>query len=327
MLPEPDRFGHARSPYNSCIRLIFFAFTKGDPFGMFRSFLNRHWLPPVATLIAAFILAGAPVIAVAQNAAESTPDVTTDAVNILLLGSDKRPDEQIDAVRSDVMAVLHLDPTAGSCRLLSVPRDTRVELPGIGYTKINHALMEGGVPMATDTVEGFLGIEIDHYGLIDFDGVAIIVDAIGGVTITNEYAFSLGSNQFPVGELHLDGAQAVLYARYRGGPDGDIGRMHRQQLVLQALVREVDSASIPGLMQAIWTGLDQHLMTDVTPDTLLALADTYAGACTSETLGVDTIPYSDGGMMWDDLFGQQLWFGITDPATVRQKVNWLLTGQ
>jgi LCP family protein required for cell wall assembly len=285
------------------------------------SFLRRM-AAPILAIVVALLLATSPAIVAAQ--ADPTPDVTSDPVNILLLGSDKRPGEAIDAVRSDIMAVLHLDPTAKTCRLLHIPRDSRVEMPGIGFTKINHALMEGGVPLATQTVEGFLGIEIDHYGVIDFEGAAIVIDALGGVTIHNEYAFDLGGNHYPAGEQHLDGAQAVLYARYRYGPDGDFGRMHRQQVVFQALIRDLDPAAIPALLQATWSGLGDHLMTDLTPETLLALATTYAGSCTSETLGVDIIPDSTQGMAWDDLFAQELWFVIVDPAIVQQKVAWLL---
>ncbi len=185
---------------------------------------NRRSLYAMCALgiVLALLLAGTGV-------ATAQADVASEPVTILLLGSDARPGEVIDGVRSDIMVVLHLDPVASACGMLSIPRDTRVEIPGIGYTKINHALMEGGVPLATETVERFLGIDIDHYGLIDFVAAAQIIDALGGVTVTNEYAFDIGGNHYPAGEQRLDGARAVLYARYRYGPDGDFGRIHRQQ--------------------------------------------------------------------------------------------------
>lgn len=266
-----------------------------------------------------------PLLVTAQTP-EATPGVASRPLNILLLGTDARPGEAIDGVRSDIMAVLHLDPEERSCRMLSIGRDTRVEMPGIGFTKINHALMEGGVPLATETVEDYLGIEIDHFGLIDLTGAAMAIDAIGGVTVQNDEAFAIGGNEFPEGEIEMNGAQAVLYARYRGGEDGDLGRMARQQAVLAALLEEVEELTIPQLLQASLGGIQDHVMTDLSPDMLLELADTYLGSCMSETFVVETIPYSEGGMMWDDLFGEELWFGVTDPAVVEEMVQDLVEG-
>jgi anionic cell wall polymer biosynthesis LytR-Cps2A-Psr (LCP) family protein len=186
--------------------------------------------------------------------------------------------------------------------------------------------MEGGVSLATATVESYLGIEIDHFGLIDLAGAALAIDAIGGVSVENDEAFAIGGNEFPVGEIRLDGARAVLYARYRGGDDGDIGRMARQQAVLAGLLEEVGGLSVPQLLQASTSGIQDHVMTDLSPDVLLGLADIYLGSCTSETVSFATIPYSDGGMMWDDLFGQELWFGVTDPVVVDEMVDELVHG-
>lgn len=280
-------------------------------------------LPGVLLLALALLLPG-PLLAAAQTP-EGTPGAAQ-PMNILLLGVDARPGEAIDGVRSDIMAVLHLDPATRSCRLLSIGRDTRVELPGIGFTKINHALMIGGVPLTIDTVEEYLGIRIDHYGLIDFTGAAMAIDAIGGVTIVNDEAFSIGGNDFPEGEIALDGAQAVLYARYRGGADGDIGRMRRQQAVLAGALRALDSVALPQIVQVTRAGIQDHIMSDLTPEILLPLATTYMSGCTGETLSVATIPYSEGGMMWDDYFGQELWFGVTDPAVVEEMVRDLVEG-
>lgn len=271
-------------------------------------------------IVLALLLAGTGV-------ATAQADLTSEPVNILLLGSDARPGEAIDGVRSDIMVVLRLDPAAGACRMLSIPRDTRVEIPGIGYTKINHALMEGGVPLATETVERFLGIDIDHYGLIDFVAAAQIIDALGGVTVTNEYAFDIGGNHYPAGEQRLDGARAVLYARYRYGPDGDFGRIHRQQQVFAGLLRELQGASVTQLTQTAWGLLGPHMMSDLTPAMLLELASTDGGSCNGEALVIDTIPDTAQGYYWDDLFQQELWFVVVDPAVVQQKVDALIHGE
>lgn len=285
---------------------------------------RRFWSLPGVLFLVMALLVPAPLLAAGQ-----TPEATPGAarpLNILLLGVDARPGEEIDGVRSDIMAVLHLDPATQSCRLLSIGRDTRVELPDVGLTKINHALMIGGVPLTIETVEDYLGIPIDHYGLIDFTGAAMAIDAIGGVTLVNDEAFSIGGNEFPLGEIELDGAQAVLYARYRGGADGDIGRMRRQQAVLGAALRALDSVALPQMLQVTRSGIQDHIMSDLTPENLLPLVTTYMSGCTGESLSVETIPYSEGGMMWDDYFGQELWFGVTDPVVVEEMVQDLIEG-
>lgn len=271
------------------------------------------------------LASGSVAAGVAQDS--STPTIVDQPINILLLGSDARPGEAIDGVRSDIITVLNLDPTVGSCRLLSIPRDTRVDIPGIGSTKINHALMEGGVPLTQQTVLSYLGVEIDYYALIDFVGAEQVIDAIGGVTIMNDTAFELSGYSFPAGEQRLTGPQAVAFARYRGGPDGDFGRMRRQQIVLEALIEQVSNASIPEVVRATLTGLDGHFMTDLVPFEVLALASTYMRTCTPETIAVDTLAASTQGMYRDDLLQQDLWFVIVDPAEVQQKVQWLLTGE
>ena len=100
------------------------------------------------------------------------PDTVT---LFLLMGVDARPGEAIDiGVRPDSLSVAAYDSATNSCRLLSIQRDSRVELPGYGMSKINHALAVGGIPYEKLVVEQFLGIPIDHYALIDFTGVTAV---------------------------------------------------------------------------------------------------------------------------------------------------------
>ena len=124
-----------------------------------------------------------------QRLLVATPDtapVSAGSLTVLVMGVDARPGQPIDIqVRADALSVVHIDPETGICRMLSIPRDTRVMLPGYGYSKVNHALAIGGVPYQQLVVGQYLGIEIDHYGLIDFAGMAELVDAVGGVTVEN----------------------------------------------------------------------------------------------------------------------------------------------
>ena len=128
--------------------------------------------------------------------------IAHDSYAVLAMGVDARPGEPIDIeVRPDSLAVVYLDGSDGSCRMLSIPRDTRVELPGYGESKINHALAVGGVPYEALVVENLLGIELPHYGLIDFGGIEGLVDGVGGITVENDSAFSIDGHDFPVGTL------------------------------------------------------------------------------------------------------------------------------
>lgn len=109
--------------------------------------------------------------------------------NIVVLGVDERPSEE-DTGRSDTLFVVMLDSDNNNVSLLSVPRDTRVKIPGYGWDKINHAFAFGGHKLTQQTTEELLGIRINNYVMIDFKGFKGLVDAIGGVDIEVEKPMS-----------------------------------------------------------------------------------------------------------------------------------------
>jgi LCP family protein required for cell wall assembly len=246
------------------------------------------------------------------------------SIAILMMGVDARPGEPIDVdVRPDSLAVVFLDGEDQSCRMLSIPRDTRTELPGYGQSKINHALAVGGVPYEQLVVENLLGIEIDHYGLIDFAGITQLVDAVGGITITNDEAFEIDGLVFPVGTQALDGQHALMYARYRGGPDGDFGRQERQQQVVRALLSEgagvVVVTAVPDLLDAV----EGHVRTDMNARQLVAFSQEFRAGCTAETLETARLE-GTVAMQYDELMQQELSFVTVEPAEVDRKVVWLV---
>lgn len=163
---------------------------------------------------------------------------------VVLLGSDARAEE---ASRSDTIVV-----TRAGGGSLAVPRDTLVEIPGVGQDKVNAALAYGGPGLTVETLEGLLGVGIDDYVVLDFGGVEEIVDALGGVTVNVEepISYGLGGRKvaIPAGEQELDGFEALAYVRYRGTPSADIGRIGNQQKFLTALVQEATSPSKLGYM-------------------------------------------------------------------------------
>ena len=159
-----------------------------------------------------------------------------DPVNILLLGSDSRHGE---TARSDTLILVRLDYKEERIYFISIPRDMRVYIPNRGQDKINAAYAYGQARLTIPTVEGFLGIDLNHYVEVDFQGFKKLVDALGGLDITIKEPINDHSSQFgmqiPKGRQRMNGATALNYVRYRHG-DSDFGRANRQQKFLTALV-------------------------------------------------------------------------------------------
>ncbi len=262
-----------------------------------------------------------------EAASVDNPDLADSpdgSVAVLLMGVDARPGEPIDIdVRPDSLAVVFLDGETESCRLLSIPRDTRVELPGYGQSKINHALAVGGVPYQMAVVEHLLGIEIDQYGLIDFAGITQLVDAVGGITVTNDVPFTtLGNEYFEAGTLHLNGARALEFARYRGGPDGDFGRQERQQQVVRALLSQGAGLDVVTAVPELLSAVGDHLRTDLSAKQMVEIGQQFRSGCTAETLETSRL---EGTVetLYDDLMQQDLSFVVVEPNEIQQKVAWL----
>jgi LCP family protein required for cell wall assembly len=161
-----------------------------------------------------------------------------DPISFLITGIDARGDNL--SGRTDTIIVMTVNPEDQSVKMLSLPRDTRTEIVGRGTVdKINHAHAFGGMEMTIDTVEQFLDIPIDHYVSINMEGFKGLVDAMGGVAVTNDFAFTQSGYSFSEGELFLNGDEALAYARMRKkDPKGDFGRNNRQRQIVDAVIQE-----------------------------------------------------------------------------------------
>ena len=216
-------------------------------------------------------------------------------VNILVLGVDERSD---DKGRSDTMFVVTVDSNTKEVSLLSVPRDTRVKIPGFGWDKINHAYAEGGVKLSRRAVEDLLGIPIDYYAVVNFAGFNKIVDAVGGVTINvpkrmyYEDPYDKLVIDFKAGVQRLDGKEAIKYVRYRG-EEGDIGRNERQQEFMKAMLKEVTSPAVIVRIPAIVREMNAMLDTDLSQAEMLNLAKLLSDAY-KQGLKTDTVPGRPG---------------------------------
>jgi LCP family protein required for cell wall assembly len=177
----------------------------------------------------------------------------------VLLGSDARAGE---ASRSDTILIAE----AGG-GMLSVPRDTLVRIPGVGEDKLNSAFAYGGPDLTVRTLENLTEVPIDNYAVVNFSGVEDVVNSLGGVTVEVEQQIDVGieGQKFSIspGTRELNGAQALAYIRYRGGPTADIGRIGRQQRFLSALAREAVSPwnllRLPATAHAAWSNVETNM--------------------------------------------------------------------
>lgn len=238
-------------------------------------------------------------VAPSASAAPTEEPVEKGVLNFLVLGSDSRTGKENKALgggdsggaRSDTAMVVHLNADRTEATVVSIPRDTLVERPACptesgGSTAVaynvmfNSAYSLGGPVCAVKTVEHLTGVRMDHYLEIDFAGFAKLVDALGGVdvTTTENIEDDLSHLHLKAGEHHLDGKQALAFARTRHGiGDGsDLGRIKLQQQLVKALMSEAS---------------DSGLLTD--PTRLYKVADAATGSLTADT-GLDSLSELSG---------------------------------
>lgn len=198
-------------------------------------------------------------------------------VNILVLGVDERAG---DVGRSDTMFLVTVDTDTKEVEMLSIPRDTRVKIPGYGWDKINHAFAEGKAKLSQKAAEDLLGIPIDYYVALNFAAFTKVVDAVGGVDINVEkrmyYQDPYDDNGGLVidlrpGQQHMDGKKAIQYVRYRD-EDGDIGRVQRQQKFIKAMLDQVTSPGVIVRIPAIIREVSGAIQTDMGTSDMLSLA-------------------------------------------------------
>ena len=211
-----------------------------------------------------------------EDAAPTVVNQQSNALNIMIMGVDRRAD---DVGRSDTLMVLTYNPADKKASLLSLPRDTRVHIEKNDYDKINHAYAYGGHELTQKTVEAFLNVPMDYYVMIDVHAFEKIIDAVGGVDIDVEKRMyyedpwdddgGLVIDLYP-GKQHMDGKTAIQYVRYRDG-EGDIGRINRQQKFMKALMSQVISPSVLPKLPEIIKNVSSAVQTNMPLDMMITL--------------------------------------------------------
>ena len=209
-------------------------------------------------------------------------------VYLLLAGTDQRADE---ASRSDTIMYAALRPVDRKIEMVSIPRDSLVEIPGVGEDKINASLAYGGVELLQETVENLVDNPVDHTVLINFESFADIIDAMGGIRINVEEDMYLPEEgiDLKAGEQKLDGHDALAFVRWRGDGTGDIGRMERQSQFMQALSEKIRHLTPWRAVMTLWT-VQREIETDLSLLDILKLGWDFIGM-DSDALEVQHFTY------------------------------------
>lgn len=226
-------------------------------------------------------LANGSIITAGLRSLLTGSDVTKDPFYMLLLGTDGRPGDK--TYRSDTIVLARIDPTSKQVTLVSIPRDTKVELDG-KIAKINAAHTYGGAEGVVKAVNDLCGVKIAHYAEVSFDGMTKLVDALGGVEVDVPDRIDdpkAGNVVIEKGRQKLNGAQALAFCRSRAFVDGDYTRMRHQRIFLGALAKTILSDANIANIVPVMNSLSGMLATDLGVDQIVALANAMKGMDTN----------------------------------------------
>lgn len=289
--------------------------------------LTRRRVIQTGVAIAAAALT-VPAVTTAQDGAEYT---------FIVAGLDYREGQETH--NSDVLMIARVNPELGTVNAVSIPRDLYIDIPGYGADKITSAFTygyedaggawEGGAQVLTDTIAANFGLAIDGVVTTTFDGFVRMIDALGGVTVDNPYAVDdpkapewgqAGLWTWPAGVQTLDGASALRFVRTRN-MDGDDGRVMRQQLVLRAILDQLQQpetiAKLPSLVDSLRDAVDTNIPADVQATLVAALP------------GVDParVAFTNiADQLWGGTLDSGMWVYQADWATLPGYVQALLAG-
>ncbi|MEQ7287878.1 LCP family protein [Enterococcus gallinarum] len=203
-----------------------------------------------------------------------------ESFSVLLMGIDTGDLGRVDQGRSDTMMVATVSPEDQQTTIVSIARDTYVDIVGHGTKdKINHAYAFGGPAMSMDTVQKYLDIPVDHYISINMAGLKELVDAVGGIEVNNDLTFSQDNYDFTIGKITLDGDQALAYSRMRyEDPNGDYGRQERQRKIVEGIAKKVLSFDGVSKYQDILRAVESNMKTDMSFDNMRTIALDYRDA-------------------------------------------------
>ena len=227
--------------------------------------------------------------------------------NILLLGSDTRSGSEaalVSGSRADSIMLMHIPADGKGVYLVSIMRDTWVNIPGYGSAKINAALNYGGISLQVATVENLLGIKIDHVAEIEFEGFKALVNSVDGVDVQVPFNFDINAWSFKQGMQHMDGGAALAFVRARYQfADGDYQRVRNQRAFLRGLyntMKAKGALSNVGSFQSAVESIAGYMRVDSGLDAA-QIAQIAAPVLTSgdTTMRMTTLPNAGPGWSYD----------------------------
>lgn len=222
-----------------------------------------------------------------NDALKPEKDMTfTEPFYMILIGTDEAEDSTEDMHRSDTNIVVRIDPAKNQATMVSIPRDTKIDIDGYGTNKFNAAYAYGGAAGTIREANQLLGIEISHYAEVNFGKLKELVDAVGGVDVEVTERVddpdADGTTAHPEwprviieeGEQHLDGNQALVFARSRAYADGDFTRTANQRKLIMAIVNKVLALNTAELLGAVQAAAN-CVTTDLAVGDIAALAQQF----------------------------------------------------
>lgn len=240
------------------------------------------------------------ILGLIGNSLTGSASLSGERVNILIIGQDARPNENV--TRSDTMIVASIDPELKKVVLLWIPRDTKWVTSKYGTQKINASNSFGGPELCRDAIEDLLGIKLDYYVQLNFDAFRKVVDSLGGVEIDVEDYLYHADPDNPDLEIDLDpglqtlnGQQSLAYVRYRSYPMGDMDRDSHQAIFVKALAKKALSPVTVLKLPELVMEVQDSLVTDMPIGDMARLAS-WAPEFSSDAIITQTLPgfYENG---------------------------------
>ena len=247
--------------------------------------------------------------------------------NIAIFGVDSRSDDYGTGNRSDCIIIASINNDTGAIKLISVYRDTYVNIDGHGLDKITHAYSYGEAPLAIKTLNKNLDLNIDEFVTVNFDSVSEAVDKLGGVQLTitsdeikyiNQYIDGTSQNTGKAskhitepGTYTVDGVQAVAYSRIRYTDGGDYKRTERMRTVIEAMFSKLKTKNLAEI-NSFANAILPHVYTNISSTDIISMVPSMAKYKVTESIGW---PYNTKGKTMDR------WYGI--PITLESNVKQL----
>lgn len=279
------------------------------------------------------------------TSANFVPSTLKEPFSVLLIGVDKRAESEADGVRSDTIILVRVDPLAGWATMLSIPRDSVVQLPNGNYGKVNSAYAygyynaeklygsgtskdAGGGAAAAQTIERFLNVKVDYTAQVDFQGFERLVDSVNGIVI--DVKATLVDPEYPTenhgveriyiapGIQQMNGRTALVYARSRHSSN-DFDRSKRQQQVLKAVLSAVRNRGIMDNVSLLpqWVGvLEQNVRTTLPIGNISTMSDLAGIATRLDSNRISQLAINPLEVRVDNVIGSDIYWNPSDIASL-----------